>query len=161
MGSQSADLIDPMSTLERAAEELGAVAAAVWLTEAPRTELTHFWSQLGTCKLCGSEGQQEFPKAFESWSEPIDEGSPLARLFRSRITPDARSFLPFHWGIQGRVVTTVFGSPSRWFLIIVCLRPNRQGFVEPLGIRSHLHCDSFRSTGGRPGRSAVRHSVRR
>jgi len=117
MGSPSAQLIESVSTLERelvaslgldrAAEKLGAIAAAVLLTEGSHTEVTHFWSQSGKHRTSG--GQRNSPKALESWSGPIDAGSPLARLLHEWITYDARSFLPFHCRIEGHLVTTLFG----------------------------------------------------
>lgn len=120
MGSPSAELIDPLSTperalvaslgLERAAEELGAVAAAVLLTEGSRIELTHFWSHSGTTdKHLDPDKQQNLARALENWSGPIDAGSPLARLLRDWINRDARSFLPFHCRIEGHLVTALFG----------------------------------------------------
>lgn len=112
------ELIDSVPTLERelaafkgldrAAEDLGAVAAAVLLTEGSHMEMTHYWSRPGAAKRGGTDGKRNFPKTLERWSGPIDARSPLALLLRDSITPDARSFLPFHSRIQGHVVTIVF-----------------------------------------------------
>ena len=120
MAYPSAELIDLVSTLERAlvaslgldrvANELGAVAVAVLLTEGPRIEVTYFWSQSrGTQAYRALDGQQNLASAIEGRSEPVEAESPLAQLLRDWIAPDARSFLPFHWRIRRRVVTTVFG----------------------------------------------------
>lgn len=120
MGSQSVELVDSMSTresesvtslgLDRAAEQLGAVAVAVLLTEGARTELTHFWSQGGTIhKHRGADAQQNLARALQSLTGPIDAGDPLAQFLRDWISGEARSFLPFHCRIQGHLVTTLFG----------------------------------------------------
>lgn len=118
MGSQPVEWIDSVPALEHelvssmgldsAAEDLGAIAAAVLLTEGSHTELTHFWNRMGAGEPRRFDGQRSFPKALESWSRPIDARSPLAQGLRDWITPDARSFLPFHSSVQGRVVTIVF-----------------------------------------------------
>jgi len=118
MGSQPVEWIDSVPALERelvssmgldrAAEDLGAIAAAVLLTEGSHTELTHFWSRISAGEQRRFDGQRSFPKALEGWSGPIDGRSPLALVLRDWITPDAGSFLPFQSRIQGRVVTTVF-----------------------------------------------------
>ena len=145
MAYPSAELIDLVSTLERAlvaslgldrvANELGAVAVAVLLTEGPRIEVTYFWSQSrGTQVYRALDGQQNLASAIEGRSEPVEAESPLAQLLRDWIAPDARSFLPFHWRIRRRVVTTVFGFseplvPHRGVPEVVAERLNLAGLA--------------------------------
>lgn len=119
MGSPS-HLIDPPSNsesalitslgLERAAGELGAVAAAVLWTDGSHIELAHFWNRsTETHKPLDADQQQDLARTMENWSGPIAAGSPSARLLQEWIAPEARSFLPFHCRVEKHLVTTVFG----------------------------------------------------
>jgi hypothetical protein len=121
MESSSAELPDPSSTLERevlaslaldrVAEELGAIAAAVLLTEGPRVELTHFWSRSGADGTHRSfEAHQNLAQALESssgqasWLSRCSSRDELVRLrergevcgsgFRSLGLPEFASWLP-------------------------------------------------------------------
>ena len=108
MSYPSAELGDFTSTLERAliaslrldrsADELGAIAVAVLLTEGPQIEVKYFRNRyVDADDHSVLDGQQDLSRAVESPSGPVDAGSPLALVLREWIAPDANSFLLFHW----------------------------------------------------------------
>ena len=120
MSYPSAELVDLTPTLEsalvvslrldRSADELGALAVAVFLMEGPQIEVKYFRSRYVDAHDHGVlDGQQDLARAIESPSGPVDAGSPPALVLREWIAPDANSFLLFHWSIRQRFVTTVFG----------------------------------------------------
>jgi hypothetical protein len=143
MAHPTVEFIDLTSTLEsalvaslgldRAAAELGAVAVALLLTEGPQLEVTYFRSPSGSThdrKI--PDGLQNFTRAIDTPSGPVDSGSALARVLRGWISPAAHSFLLFPWRVQRRAVTTVFGFSEQ-------VAPHR-GVPDVLAERLSLVC---------------------
>lgn len=118
---RSAETVDVASTLERtlsgtlnrAADELGAVTVAVLLTEGRQVEVTYLWNRSGsTHDHRVLDAPEYLAKAVVSQKGPVDAEVQLVQLLRQSIVPDAQSFLLHHSRIRQSVATTAFGFPE-------------------------------------------------